>query len=132
MPSSAASSKLIQNLAAEGRGFGGALNLDQLTGRRRDDRQVHRGPGILGIVEVQQHPAVHHADAHRRDLAAQRVFLEHAARLQPVESQRQGDESAGDGSGPGTPIRLDDVAVHPNGPLSKSGEGPRRPATSVR
>ena len=48
-----------------------------------------------------------------------------------MESQRQRNEGAGDGSGPGTAIGLDDVAVHADGPLAEPREvhgGPQRTA----
>src|SRR5699024_1948085 len=103
---------------------GGALHLDEGAGAGDHDVHVGLGADVLAVLEVQQRPAVHDADADGRDGVGQdRAGCgEGGVPLAPGDRVGQGDVGAGDGGGAGAAIGLQDVAVQLDGVLPQRVE----------
>src|SRR5207244_5268656 len=85
--------------------FGRALDLDELTVRRRDDVHVRVRDRVLGVLEIEHELALHESRRHRGDMLPERRRREVAQRV------RERDVAAGDRGGARAAIGLDDVAV---------------------
>ncbi len=102
--------------------LGGRLHLDEAAVRGHDDVHVRLRGRVLRVVEVEQRPALDHADRDGGDLAAERLREPEA-----VECARGGDVRARDRSAARAAVGLDHVAVEPEGALAERLEVAHRP-----
>src|SRR5690606_17402923 len=76
-------------------------------------------------------PAAHHPDADGAHKIEEGQPVPPFPLPQVLEGVAKGDEGAGDGSRPGAPVGLEDIAVDPDGPLPQLlqvDHGPQAPA----
>ena len=102
--------------------FRRALHLDDPFRAGHDEIGVGLRCGVLGVVEIEHRGAVADAAGDGRHMVAQRVGLEHLARLHPGDAVVQRDEAAGDRGGAGAAIGLDDVAIDGDLPFAERFE----------
>jgi len=106
----------------EGELFGGGLDFDELPCPGHDEIHIDFGGGVFFVAEVEQGDALVDADAGGGDVIAQGGFFEDAGFEELTDGDAEGDIGAGDGSGAGTAVGLDDVAVDGEGALAEGGE----------
>ena len=119
VPLRASASSARSSLLAERVLLGGRLHLDDVAGAGHDEVRVRVGAGILRIVEIEHRDALVDAARDRRDVIAQRLGLDHVARLHPGEAVGQRDPGAGDRGGARAAVGLDHVAIDGDLPLAQ-------------
>src|SRR5205809_1403147 len=108
--------QIVQACPIERRLLGGALDLDEFAGARHDHVHVHGGAAILYIVQVQDWAPADDADADRRHAVA-----DGRADAGLAKGVGDRDEAAGDRGRARSAVRLDHVAVDPDGALAHLG-----------
>src|SRR5262249_16154405 len=101
----------VQVLAAEGFLLGGGLQLDEAAVVRHDHVHVRVGEKVLGVVEVEPGLTVNDADADCGYEAPDRVAVEHARLLHPLDRLIHGHECPGNRRGAGAAIGLQHVPL---------------------
>src|SRR3954468_6936462 len=113
----------VEELLLGERSFlGRALHLDDPSIAGHDEIGVGVGFGVLGIVEVEHRRAVGNAAGDGGHVVAQRLGLEHVARLHPGDATVQRHPGAGNGRRARSAIGLDHVAIDRDLPLAECGQ----------
>ena len=111
--------QVVERLTLEWRALGRSLKLDEPAITGFDDVHVDVGAGIFLVREVEHRHAADHADARRRDVVVHGDRLDLSRFAHPLHGEHHRDKPAGDRGGARPPVRLDDVAVDPDGALAK-------------
>ncbi len=103
--------QLVQVRTRQRRPLRGRLHLHEAAIAHHHDVRIDLGPGVLGVVEVEQRLTIHDPTRHRRDRAVQRAALQPALLAQPQACQGERDVGAGDRSAASAAVGFQDVAV---------------------
>src|SRR5262249_35122324 len=91
--------ELVEDLALEGRGFGGALYFDEPPVARLDDVHVDVGARVFFVRQIEHRDAADHADAGRGNVIGDRNALQLSLLPHLLECEHERHESASDRGG---------------------------------
>ena len=106
-------------MAAERFSLGCPLNLQQASVAGDDDIEIHFGPAVLAVVQVQQRDAVHQANRDRRKLVADRVCTDQPTRFHCVTGLTQCQPGSCHGGCTRPGISLNHVTVNQQSSLTE-------------
>src|SRR5437763_6811609 len=114
--------QFVERLTRERVALGSRLHPDEPSVAGHHNVHVGVRARVLGVVEVEQRDALHHADRDSGDRVAER-----AREAAPLEGAHRRDVRATDRRAPRAAVGLDDIAVQPQRPLAERLEVDHRP-----